>query len=133
MGGTGKSVESPALATPTEAGCQTKSAATLRSDEPCRCSDAPDALVGTPSPRQPTLAVAAVKDTSLRNVHSRSFRNSRRTAFAKAPPRSTVSVLRTPKNVVGFPSGESSNPVLITARLNTPPGPFVLNETVTRS
>src|SRR5688572_11465361 len=98
MGGMGKGVVSPALATPGEAGCQTKSAATLRSDEPCRCKDALDsALVGAPSPRQPTLAVAAVKDTSLKKVHSRSLRNSRRTALANAPPRSTVIVLRAPK------------------------------------
>src|SRR5688572_18856282 len=114
-GGTGNGVVSPALTAPSDSGCQIKSVGRLRSDEPCRCNDAPDkTLAGTPSPRQPTFAVAAVKDTSLRNVHSRSFRNSRRTALAEAPPRSNVSVRRTPKNVVGFPSGESSNPVLIT-------------------
>src|SRR6185503_8369349 len=95
MGGTGNGAVSPGLATPGEAGCQTKSAGTPRSVEPCRCSDEPDTtLVATPSPRQPRLAAAAVKDTSLKNVHSRSFRNSRRTALAKAPPRSIVSVLR---------------------------------------
>src|SRR5436190_8376306 len=98
MGGTGKGAVSPGLTTPIEAGCQTKSAATLRSDEPCRCSDAPDtALVVTPSPRQPRFAADAVKDTSLKNVHSRSFRKSRRTALAHVPPRSMVRLLRAPK------------------------------------
>src|SRR5436190_12974337 len=103
MGGMGNGVVSPGLAIPGEAGCQTKSAGTPRSAEPCRCSDTPDrTLVAAPSLRQPRLADAPSKDTSLKNVHSRSFRKSRRTALAHAPPRSIVSVLRAPKKVVGF-------------------------------
>ena len=40
---------SPVLTAQGEAGCQTKSADTFRSDEPRRCSDAPETvLVGTP-------------------------------------------------------------------------------------
>src|SRR6185295_11465113 len=98
IGETGNGAVSPELATPGEAGSQAKSAATPRSVEPCRCSETLDEeLVATPSPRQPRLAVAAVKDTSLKNVHSRSFRKSSRTALAVAPPRSIVSVLRAPK------------------------------------